>query len=338
MSVAAAEYTEEVFADAADRLGFSYVNVGETASITNEEEPKFEGFIGTRTLPCGISVWSSDLTCVRSGTMRAVCERSFKINILLGDHNAEIKYGAGEWIGIPKNGGAVLMLAEATESSSRYNAGDHAQVLLLSTMDHVFLDTAVAEQLERALSQTRMVALPVGHRTRQLAEELAHPSSSGAVGRLLAESAALELLAQGLSAIEGPLSEEIVKTLSKREHAQLKRVSDFMMASLQSDFSLNQLAQEAGMSVSGLKAKFPLAYGMPVFAFLRELRMEAARRGLQYEGWTITQAATFAGYKHQSNFSSAFRNKFGHTPGAITMNVDGFNLPPSPMRSNSRGG
>jgi AraC-like DNA-binding protein len=68
------------------------------------------------------------------------------------------------------------------------------------------------------------------------------------------------------------------------------------------------------MSVSSLKAKFPLAVGQSVFGFLRSQRLERARRGLQYEGWTVKQAAYFVGYAHPSNFATAYRRKFGAAP------------------------
>ena len=65
------------------------------------------------------------------------------------------------------------------------------------------------------------------------------------------------------------------------------------------------------------KVKFAAVFGQPIFAFLRDLRLERAFEGLQSEGWTVSQAAYFVGYRHPSSFSEAFRRKFGVAPQAV---------------------
>ncbi|MDX1636063.1 MAG: helix-turn-helix transcriptional regulator [Marinobacter sp.] len=79
------------------------------------------------------------------------------------------------------------------------------------------------------------------------------------------------------------------------------------------DYSLADLARRAAMSPSSLRAKFRQAYGVPVFEYLRNCRLELARRSLE-EGLTVQQAAHRAGYRHATNFATAFRRAFGLSP------------------------
>ena len=42
--------------------------------------------------------------------------------------------------------------------------------------------------------------------------------------------------------------------------------------------------------------------------------MDLAHQGIEENGWTVSEAAYFAGFRHQSNFATAFRHKFGFAP------------------------
>lgn len=45
-----------------------------------------------------------------------------------------------------------------------------------------------------------------------------------------------------------------------------------------------------------------------------------AKEALEQNGISIGEAAYLAGYNHPSNFISAFRKPFGHTPGELLAN------------------
>ena len=150
-------------------------------------------------------------------------------------------------------------------------------------------------------------------RTSLLVEELFDPALIGGVGRLLAESCALELLARALQTNE-PGDDALTGRVSPQDQARILLVRDRLLAEPEAHHTLGDLAREAGLSVSALKAKFPLVVGQSVFAFLRDVRLQRAHDGIVREGWSIGQAAYFTGYRHQSNFSAAFRRKFGVPP------------------------
>ena len=82
------------------------------------------------------------------------------------------------------------------------------------------------------------------------------------------------------------------------------------------EYTLAQLAAQAAMSPSSLRSKFRQAYGCTVFDYLRDCRLEQARRYL-LEGHSVQQAAWMSGYQHASNFSTAFRRRYGLSPGDV---------------------
>lgn len=76
------------------------------------------------------------------------------------------------------------------------------------------------------------------------------------------------------------------------------------------EYTLAQLATQAAMSSGSLRTKFRHAYGKTVFDYLRDCRLELARRYL-LEGHSVQQAAWMSGYQHATNFATAFRRRYG---------------------------
>ena len=309
-------FSPEGFLQAAEAFGYRLTTLSADSSLDDSGGPVFEGTVGLRSLPCGLNLWLSDLRSLRDSTLESVAEPSLTVAIMLGAHAAECEAGAGERLYIPTSGAAVISTADDVHVASRYKAGQRAQCLLVSARPEDFEDDEVAEQLRSALRSTAVYPLPITHRTRLLVNELAAPSAPGGVGRLLAESAALELTARSLLIVNNGAEASRARLIGK-DYAKVLIVRDMIEASPSTDFTLHDLAREAGLSASALKSKFPLAFGQSVFDFLRDVRLSRARQGIEEQGWTVSEAAYFAGYKHRSNFAMAFRRKFGVAPSTL---------------------
>ena len=78
--------------------------------------------------------------------------------------------------------------------------------------------------------------------------------------------------------------------------------------------SLDAIARHAGVNANTLQRQFKTLFGTTVFDFVRECRMQRARRALENDGVTAGQAAQIAGYTSAANFATAYRRRFGHTP------------------------
>ncbi len=81
-----------------------------------------------------------------------------------------------------------------------------------------------------------------------------------------------------------------------------------------SRWSCRVLARNAGTNESKLSQAFRAVYGMTVFEYVRNRRMEEARRLLRRCNMSVTEIAFEVGYEHSCNFSVAYKRHFGVTP------------------------
>lgn len=111
-------------------------------------------------------------------------------------------------------------------------------------------------------------------------------------------------------------SVKTVRTLSADDRTRLRRARDFLIRDLAAPPLLQEVAQEAGMSVSRLKRLFPMEFERSVYDYFQSARMAAARVMLE-QGCDVTAAAVTLGYSNFSHFSMAFRNQHGVNPRAF---------------------
>ncbi|MEQ4453838.1 AraC family transcriptional regulator [Kosakonia sp. YIM B13605] len=132
--------------------------------------------------------------------------------------------------------------------------------------------------------------------------------------QLMLEGVMLQLLGNALSQrIHG---QERCRTIPCGAQQRLENVRRLLEQHPEKEYTLAALAQLAAMSASSLRVKFRQAYGHSVFDYLRDCRLELARRYLA-EGYSVQQAAWMSGYQHATNFSTAFRRRYGMAPSEI---------------------
>lgn len=85
-----------------------------------------------------------------------------------------------------------------------------------------------------------------------------------------------------------------------------------------SEFSVDQLQREIGMSRMQLHRKLKALVGQSAGEFIREIRLQRAARLLQQPGIQVAEAAYAAGFNHLSYFARCFKEKFGVTPSDYT--------------------
>jgi len=78
--------------------------------------------------------------------------------------------------------------------------------------------------------------------------------------------------------------------------------------------SLADLAKEVGLNIKKLKTGFKEFYGVPVFTFLLNYKMELGKTLLQEQQLNVNEIASHLGYSTSSHFIAAFKRKFGITP------------------------
>lgn len=98
---------------------------------------------------------------------------------------------------------------------------------------------------------------------------------------------------------------------------------DHLLTNREGYVSLAQLAEEHGISVSHLQKMFKQVYGVPVYHYIKEYRLEQAAVELARSAKPITQIAQNAGYDNASKFSEAFRKRYGTTPSQYRTHANG---------------
>jgi YesN/AraC family two-component response regulator len=111
-------------------------------------------------------------------------------------------------------------------------------------------------------------------------------------------------------------NEQIKKIEVKGNDEQLmERIIDSINKHLSdSDFSVEMLCDEVGMSRANLHRKMKQMTGITASDFLRNLRMEQAARLLSEQKVNITQVAYSVGFSSLPYFSTAFKKHFGISP------------------------
>jgi AraC-like DNA-binding protein len=81
------------------------------------------------------------------------------------------------------------------------------------------------------------------------------------------------------------------------------------------DWTLERLAREVGMSRSAFAERFVHYVGEPPMGYLARWRMQLAVNALESPGTTIAAAAAQVGYQSQAAFTRAFKSHLGVPPG-----------------------
>ena len=81
-----------------------------------------------------------------------------------------------------------------------------------------------------------------------------------------------------------------------------------------SDFNVDVLTREVGISRAQLHRKMKEMTGLPVSEFIRNIRLEQAVRLLKEQKINVTQVAYTVGFSNLAHFSTVFRKQFGVSP------------------------
>ena len=104
------------------------------------------------------------------------------------------------------------------------------------------------------------------------------------------------------------------RALSISDSAALARIRRIIEENITEPLTIAGLAKQSFMSESKLREVFRQQYGVTIYQYLLERRMEKAREFLTEQNCRVKDAASLVGYSNISHFSEAFRKKFGCTP------------------------
>lgn len=124
-----------------------------------------------------------------------------------------------------------------------------------------------------------------------------------------------------LSSLDDTAARELPVYLNKRHAALAEAVHERLTADGFGRITIEQLAAEFGVGTTALKTSFKTVYGVPIYQYQKDLRLQKAQRLLRETTLAISSVAAEAGYANPAKFSSAFKERFGVSPREYRGNI-----------------
>jgi AraC family transcriptional regulator len=146
-----------------------------------------------------------------------------------------------------------------------------------------------------------------------IVSELRSPTSAGG---LLAETLAASLAARLLqNRVSTTTTKAFPATPAGLDRRRLSRVLDHIEANLEGDLTVHQLASIACLSRFHFTRAFKAALGQPPHKYVGTKRLERAKALLLRGDRSLVDIALALNFSCQANFTRAFRQLTGQTPG-----------------------
>jgi AraC family transcriptional activator of pyochelin receptor len=138
---------------------------------------------------------------------------------------------------------------------------------------------------------------------------------SGTLKKMYLDSKVPELLLLSLKNIHG-IKEVIIK-LNSTDIQKLYQVREYLVDHIDNPGSIHQLAHEVGLNDFKLKNGFKQLFNNTVFGTILDERMQKARGLLTETDLSVHEISIHVGYKNLSNFTAAFKRRFGFPPTSL---------------------
>ena len=125
---------------------------------------------------------------------------------------------------------------------------------------------------------------------------------------------AYELLSLYFNRSEDANVEQCPFLVDESNVIKIRAAKDIIIYRMAEPPSLQELADEIGLSLKKLKEGFKQIYGDTVYSFLFDYKMEVARKLLESGEHNVNEVGHRVGYSTSSHFIAAFKKKFGTTP------------------------
>lgn len=137
---------------------------------------------------------------------------------------------------------------------------------------------------------------------------------TGLTQKMFLESQLIELLLSYFKSINS--NNQNQKTQNK-DIDKLHYARELLLSQIDAPPSLDNLSKLTGLNNYKLKTGFKELFGLPVYKYLQNKRLEKAFELLENKKLTVQETAWYVGYESLGSFSNAFYKKFGYRPSAI---------------------
>ncbi len=211
------------------------------------------------------------------------------------------------------------------KTTTEYHAKQTVDVLTIVMKPEQFLALLPSELADMNFGQTvsrdrpdSKLLITVGQTTPAMLtvlQQIMACPHEGQLKLLYMESKALELIVMKLAQVqESALIPQFKYQIKADDIDRLHRAREILIQNLAHPPSLKGLAKQTEMNDFKLKRGFRQMFGTTVFGYLHQCRMEKAQMILERGNYSVAQVAQKVGYASPSQFSAAFKRRFGVTP------------------------
>jgi len=134
------------------------------------------------------------------------------------------------------------------------------------------------------------------------------------IEKLYLKAKTYELLSLYFNRAEDANIEQCPFLVDEENVLKIKNAKDIIIQKMTDPPSLQELANEVGLTLKKLKEGFKQIYGDSVYSFLFDHKMEFARKLLETNQHNVNEVGHKIGYSTSSHFIAAFKKKYGTTP------------------------
>jgi AraC-like DNA-binding protein len=158
---------------------------------------------------------------------------------------------------------------------------------------------------------------------RSTLEKIFQCPFQGKTRQIYLESQCLELIALKLEQLKDPgqYTRKSFRSLNLDDIDRIHLAKQIITENADHPPSLMELARQVGLNDFKLKAGFRQVFGMTVFGYVHQHRMETARHLLSQRRLNVKEVAQAVGYVSQSRFAAAFRKQFGVNPKSYSTKI-----------------
>jgi len=152
--------------------------------------------------------------------------------------------------------------------------------------------------------------------------QLINYNLSPSIRHLYFKGKAYEILSLYFNRNEETNTEKCPFLVDETNVIKLRKAKDIIVSKIAEPPTLQELADESGLSLKKLKEGFKQVYGDTVFGFLLDYKMEVARKMLESGNCNVNEVGLKIGYSTSSHFIAAFKKKYGTTPKKYLMSLN----------------
>jgi AraC-like DNA-binding protein len=263
-----------------------------------------------------ISLNRIDISCNADFTVTKAAPVSFfQFNFVL-DGDCEVRGRQGRFVA---HAGDIFVVDPEQPATEFWH---HRMAQYLLRIDRRIVENALAGELGAGLSR-HLVFEPVtpdpgiSSWLHQIASSAANGAQSLLADRRVMKSVEDTLITMLLAGSRHSESDMLARKSAGLAPYYVKRAEEHIRAHVRDELSIEHIAAAAKVSTRTLFYGFKRWRGKSPMAFVRDARLDMARKELeqgQELGTTVSKAAINAGFTNFSQFSRIYKARFGETP------------------------